>query len=420
MSKQSANIFSLLEKRQINGKKENQTSYFNKAIKEHGMKYQCGIKGHTNSINMLTFSHSGDHFASVDQSGELFEWGVDSCLSNDQNQSKHLWKASFKNETLYVQYSNDDLYLLVTSGSKIFKIDRSQKKIVQKFNHHTQQVNQISTQIGNNHVFISASNDNSVQLIDERVKGACLVKKMSHSIHCNSVRFHPHIEPHFVVGDSGSSVFMFDFRFLPSSIRKENSLVNFKTETDLETHVFDLKFNQDGTILAGSVHRNPIHVWNINNPENPMYLLKDDLYKSSTLRKNICFGGPNYVISGGDYWLVHMWDITQKNNSSSGRIIAKSDFNLNAHNCNVSSCDYHPSLPLLLSAGVEKRIISWSIWNQEVPKQRPKYVEIESGSQRGGLTNTSRVLILTDESDGTTEESYFMYTYFDYLNTIKS
>nr|CAH8870900.1 unnamed protein product [Trichobilharzia regenti] len=290
------------------------------------------LNGHEGEVYCGKFSSDGSFLASAGFDRRIQLWETYGECENISTMMGH------GGAILDLVFSSDDSVIYTASSDKSVALwDTESSQRIKKFRGHENIVNSCAVaRRGPQHV-CSGSDDGTVRLWDRRQK-AC-VQKFENTYQVLSVTFNDTADVIFL-GGIDNIVKGWDLRKLEASM-----LLSGHTDT-----VTGLSVSSDGSFLLSNAMDNTLRMWDIR-PFAPadrctkIFTGHQHTFEKNLLRCSWSADGRRITGGSGDRY-VHVWDVNTR------QLVYK----LPGHTASVNETAFHPTEPILLSVGSDKKI----------------------------------------------------------------
>ncbi|KAJ3187967.1 hypothetical protein HDU85_006360 [Gaertneriomyces sp. JEL0708] len=318
---------------------------------------------------------------------------------------------------------------------------------------HEEAALRLSVQPLHDNILLTAGQDFTVKLWDMRCSDRMVAELKTPGRRQNSVAFNPVIQNLFLTADDKGGLYLRDVRMLSRNdvgqAGSGNTVPVQKYATQLQkghkvarpVEIPSAVWNATGRLIGAVVHRWWPTIYAIDTSE-PVCLLKTPHvnghgFKSAATVKTGSFGDLDgtYFVSGSDDFRAYAWrlpseaemksrsddvqngvEVGYSRGSSNPYLpmtIQDATFVLKGHRSIVNSTHFHPQLPLLATAGVEKVVRIFSPF----PMLKKDDGTRERQPISAGHTPFSPLvsLFLSHSDDNSTEEDLRTLTFFDLM-----
>ncbi|CAH8675437.1 unnamed protein product [Schistosoma rodhaini] len=290
------------------------------------------LNGHESEVYCGKFSSDGSFLASAGFDRRILLWETYGECENIATMMGH------GGAILDLVLSSDDSVIYTASSDKSIALwDTESAQRIKKFRGHENIVNSCAVaRRGPQHV-CSGSDDGTIRLWDRRQK-AC-VQTFQNTYQVLSVTFSDTAEMIFS-GGIDNVVKGWDLRKLEASM-----LLNGHTDT-----VTGLSVSPDGSFLLSNSMDNTLRMWDIR-PFAPadrctkIFTGHQHTFEKNLLRCAWSIDNRRITSGSGDRY-VHVWDVNTR------QLVYK----LPGHTASVNETAFHPTEPVLLSVGSDKKI----------------------------------------------------------------
>lgn len=291
------------------------------------------LEGHTDRVNSVTFSASGEYIATASQGGEVKIWNlkhqdkpvlkhaapIRSCaFSND---GQYVVTASWDNRAIvwdlkgrkikslighrkgvvHVEFSPDDCYILTTSFDKTAKIwDWENGRVVTTINGHKNEV--ASGSFSANGLYIAtASYDKIVKIWSWNEQEVSLkTELLGHSSRVNAVDFSPN-RPYIITASSDKTAKLWNL----------NGVVLASIEAHIGA-IKDVKFSKDGQYIATAATDKTARIWKLVDAKNKIEIIPIALLDGHTNSVRAVEFSPDerFVATASFDNTVRIWELT--------------------------------------------------------------------------------------------------------------
>jgi Prp8 binding protein len=237
-----------------------------------------------------------------------------------------------------LHFSTDSNLLFSCSTDKTIRLWDVQTGVcIRKFKGHTSFVNSCQPARRGPQLICSGSDDGTVRIWDQRKKDA--VNKFECTYQVTSVTFNDTSEQ-ILSGGIDNDIKVWD-------LRKDDLAYKLQGHNDTIT---SLRLSPDGAYVLSNAMDNTVRLWDVRPFAPEQRCLRVFHGNQHNFEKNLlrcCWSPSGEQISAGSAdRFVYIWDV------SSRKILYK----LPGHQGSVNETDFHPTEPILLSAGSDKRI----------------------------------------------------------------
>lgn len=291
------------------------------------------LNGHGGPIYSCRFSTTGQHIASAsfDRTVLLSNTFGEEC-DNFAELKGH------KNAVLDVGWSKDDRTLYTASADHtVATWDVRSGSRIRKHEGHEGVVNTIDVHKRGNETIVSGADDATIGLWDPRTKAAIDYMETEYAVTA------------VAISANGSQIFSggLDDEIKVWDVRKRQVVYTLPGHDGTVT---SLAVSPDGSKLLSNGTDDHIHVWNIQPfaPEDRRIATLDGAVHGNEqhLIRSAWSGDGKQIASGSSDRNVILWDVM------SGNLVYK----LPGHKGVVTSCDLHPTQPIILSGSIDRTL----------------------------------------------------------------
>jgi len=290
------------------------------------------LNGHEGEIYSAQFSPDGHSIASAGFDMKIFMWSVYGDCDNYAVLKGHTGAV------MQVKFSTDSLQLFTCSVDKTCRIwDLMTGACLRKLKGHQSFVNSIHPARRGPSMLVSASDDGTVKVWDTRVRQA--VHSLQNTYQLTAVTFNDTAEQVISAGiDNDLKVW---------DLREVSMVYRMQGHADTVT---GLSLSPDGNFVLSNSMDCSARLWDIR-PFAPAQRGTNVFYghthnfEKNLLRCSWSADGTRVTCGSADRY-VYVW------NAHTGKIIYK----LPGHQGSVNETDFHPTEPILMSAGSDKKI----------------------------------------------------------------
>ncbi|XP_031567783.1 U5 small nuclear ribonucleoprotein 40 kDa protein-like [Actinia tenebrosa] len=290
------------------------------------------LTGQEGEICSARFHPSGETLASVGFDRLVYLWNVYDECDNFAVLKGH------SGAIMDVHFSTDGDTIFTASTDKTLAMwDYETGSRIKKLKGHTSFVNSCCPSRRGMQYIVSGSDDCTIKLWDTRKRGC--VQTFQNAYQVTAVAF----------SDTSDQIFSggIDDQIKVWDLRKNDILYTMSGHTDT---VSGLRLSPDGSFLLSNSMDNTVRMWDVRAFAPMERCLKVFLGAQHSFEKNLikCGWSPDglMIASGSADRCVYVWD------TNSRRILYK----LPGHNGSVNDVDFHPTEPILLSCGSDKKI----------------------------------------------------------------
>lgn len=290
------------------------------------------LSGHASAVTGLTFAPGGAALASCSSDGTLLLWNTLGEIAAYERIAAH------KKAALSVQWSGDGAYVLTASVDQTVCVwDSETSERLKRTREHTGAVSDVASAVAEPSLFASASDDGSCRLWDVRQSAstACMTSPYQ-VLSCALSK-----DASFVYWAGVDDVIhMFDAR------RMDEPLVLLAGHRDSVT---SLSLSADNSYLLSNGRDNTVRIWDAKpfsqRANRCVKIFLGALHDQDTLLLRAAWSPDGALVASGSAdRCVYAWDTTTKQ-------IA---YKLPGHKGAVNAVAFHPSQPILASAGSDK------------------------------------------------------------------
>ncbi|XP_066910981.1 U5 small nuclear ribonucleoprotein 40 kDa protein-like [Clytia hemisphaerica] len=290
------------------------------------------LTGQESEIFCGRFHPSGKTLASAGFDRLVYLWNVYGECENFAILKGH------SGAILDMHWMYDGDTLVTSSSDKTIALwDYETGAKVKKFKGHTSFVNSCCPVRRGPELVVSGSDDGEIKLWDRRKKTA--VQTFMNKYPVTAVCFNDNATQ-IVSGGIDNIIKVWD-------LRKNDVMFRMTGHTDTPT---GLRLSPDGSFVLSNAMDNTVRIWDIRAFAPPERCLKVFTGVHHNFEKNLlkCAWSPDgrYISAASSDRFVYVWDTVTR------KILYK----LPGHNGSVNDVDFHPTEPILLSAGSDKKI----------------------------------------------------------------
>ncbi|CAB3408116.1 unnamed protein product [Caenorhabditis bovis] len=310
---------------------ENSDEYTEMAIPEQYAPIMV-LQGHLGEIYTAKFSNDGTCLASAGYDMQIFLWN-----SFDNCENFALLKGH-KGAVMDLKFNTDSTHLVTASTDRTTRVwDMQTGACVRKFRSHTDIVNSVDVSRRGPELITTTSDDGSVVIHDIRMKD--VIKKFENKYQETAVSFNDTSDL-VLCGGIDNLIKCWD-------IRRNDILFTLNGHRDTITGI---ELSHNGNYLISNSMDCSLKLWDIRSFVAGERLVQTFYGHQHNFEKNLlkCSFSPcdSYVSAGSSDRFVYVWEVASR------RIVYK----LPGHLGSVNATDFHPTQPILLSAGSDKRI----------------------------------------------------------------
>lgn len=290
------------------------------------------LEGQAGEIFCSRFHPDGDTLASAGFDRNIYLWNVYGECENFAVLKGH------KGAVLDMHYTSDGNTLMSASSDKTASCwDYETGAKVKKMQGHTSFVNSCCPSRRGPELMCTGSDDCTIKLWDRRKKQALQTFQNTYPV--TAVCFN----------DTGTQIVSagIDNTIKIWDLRKNGILTKMAGHTDTPT---GLRLSPDGSFVLSNAMDNTVRIWDVRPFAPPERCLKMFIGVHHNFEKNLlrCAWSPDgrYIAAGSADRFVYVWDTVTR------KILYK----LPGHNGSVNDVDFHPTEPILMSAGSDKKI----------------------------------------------------------------
>mmetsp|Transcript_18742 Transcript_18742/g.30815 ORF Transcript_18742/g.30815 Transcript_18742/m.30815 type:complete len:340 (-) Transcript_18742:702-1721(-) len=290
------------------------------------------LTGHGGEIFTLRFSPNGKVLASGSFDKCIFLWNVQSECKNFSVLKGH------SSAVLELKWSTDGSTIFSASADKTVGVwDPEIGRRIKKLTDHGSYVNSCCPARRGPPVLVSGSDDNTARTWDLRVRGC--TQTLAHKYPVTSVCFNDPAS-HVITGSLDNEIKVWD-------LRKNEVVLRLQGHADTITSV---RLSPDGSYLLSNSMDNTVRIWDLRPYAPPQRCLKvfqglHHTFEKNLLKCNWSADGTKVTAGSGDRF-VYVWDTATR------RVL----FKLPGHAGCVNEVDFHPTEPIIGSAGSDKQI----------------------------------------------------------------
>ncbi|KAI9486792.1 MAG: U5 small nuclear ribonucleoprotein 40 kDa protein [Benjaminiella poitrasii] len=290
------------------------------------------LTGHEGEIFSCEFDHSGEYIASAGFDRQILLWNTYGEMKNYGILKGHT------NAVMEIHWSRDSSQIFSCSADKTVNIfDTKTGERVRRWRGHTGIVNSCQTTRRGPELVVSASDDCTVKIWDERNKEA--VNSFDHDYQMTSVCF----------SDAGDMIYAagLDNEIKVWDVRKNQIAYTLKGHADT---VSGMSLSPDGSYLLTNAMDNTVRLWDIKPfaPADRCLKIFEGAphgYEKNLIRPCWSTDGSQIACGSADRSVV-IWEV------SSRKILYK----LPGHKGCVNDVDWHPKEPIVMSASTDKTL----------------------------------------------------------------
>uniref|UniRef100_A0A914MR55 U5 small nuclear ribonucleoprotein 40 kDa protein n=1 Tax=Meloidogyne incognita TaxID=6306 RepID=A0A914MR55_MELIC len=292
------------------------------------------LTGHEGEIFGARFSHDGNILASVGFDMKIFLWNARGECENFSTITGH------KGAIMDVHFNTDTSYLYTCSTDKTVRVwDMETGVCVRRFRSHSDFVNGCHPARRGPDIVCSGSDDGTIQVHDLRKRKPAIIFENINKYQVTTVTFNDTAEL-VLSGGIDNALRVWD-------IRKNSLLHSMHGHSDTVT---GLCLSPDGSFVLSNAMDCTARIWDIRPYSTSQRCVKTLSGHQHNFEKNLlrCAWSPDShrVSCGSSDRFVYVWDVGSRN-------IA---YKLPGHQGSVNAVDFHPTEPIILSAGSDKRI----------------------------------------------------------------
>nr|CAD2203959.1 unnamed protein product [Meloidogyne enterolobii] len=292
------------------------------------------LTGHEGEIFGARFSHDGNILASVGFDMKIFLWTARGECENFSTITGH------KGAIMDVHFNTDTSYLYTCSTDKTVRVwDMETGVCVRRFRSHSDFVNGCHPARRGPDIVCSGSDDGTIQVHDLRKRKPAIIFENINKYQVTTVTFNDTAEL-VLSGGIDNALRVWD-------IRKNSLLHSMHGHSDTVT---GLCLSPDGSFVLSNAMDCTARIWDIRPYSTSQRCVKTLSGHQHNFEKNLlrCAWSPDShrVSCGSSDRFVYVWDVGSRN-------IA---YKLPGHQGSVNAVDFHPTEPIILSAGSDKRI----------------------------------------------------------------
>lgn len=290
------------------------------------------LSGHESEIFCSRFHPSGQTIATAGFDRLIYLWNVYGECENFAVLKGHT------SAILDMHYTYDGDTLVTCSSDKTIALwDYETGAKIKKFKGHSSFVNSCCPARRGPELVVSGSDDCTIMLWDRRKKTP--IQTFMNTYPVTAVCFN----------DNGTQIMSggIDNVIKVWDLRKNDVMFKMPGHTDSPT---GFRLSPDGSFLLSNAMDNTVRIWDIRPFAPAERCLKLFMGVHHNFEKNLikCCWSPDgrYIASGSSDRFVYVWDTVTR------KILYK----LPGHTGSVNDVDFHPSEPILLSCGSDKKI----------------------------------------------------------------
>ncbi|KYR00393.1 WD40 repeat-containing protein [Tieghemostelium lacteum] len=294
------------------------------------------LSGHKGEIFTCKFNHSGTALASGSYDKEIFLWNIfhEDCINYGV-------LKGHKGSVLELHWTTDDSEMVSVSSDKSIGVwDLNQGVLLKRIREHKTFVNSCSVVRRGPPYLVSASDDCSSRLFDQRTRGSIQIYK--HQYPVTAVTFSD-ASDQVITGSIDNIIRCWDLR------QEEEPLMTLTGHQDSITGLSVSNQNGGSYLLSNSMDQT-IRQWDLRPyaPQNRCV----KVYQGSqhNHEKNLikCSWSPDdsRIASGSSDKLVYIWDTDTK----------KLLYRLPGHTGSINEVVFHPTEPIIASCSADKTI----------------------------------------------------------------
>jgi platelet-activating factor acetylhydrolase IB subunit alpha len=281
------------------------------------------LKGHTNTVNSLSFTPSGSHLASSsnDLSIKLWDFATYACVRTLRGHDHTISSVRFIPAQGIIPTNEDNANFDVTAAGAQHLLSASRDQTVKlwdmatgfcdhTFADHSDWVRCLSIRQSDGAIWASSGNDQVIYVYNHNER-----KKVA------ELRGHEHVVE--------SIAFLSEEAFPKST--------NNRDKTQMDT-IRDY--------LASGGRDRTVRLWSISNASCLAVFTSHENWVKGVL----IHPSGNYLVSGGDDRTIRVFDI------KANRCLRTLE---NAHNHFITALDMHHTLPVMVSGGVDQTLKTW-------------------------------------------------------------
>nr|KAJ3421052.1 DDB1- and CUL4-associated factor 5 [Polyrhizophydium stewartii] len=414
--------------------------------------------GHISNIFCLQFDSSGQHLLSSGNDGFLIRYDVERVASfSDLIASRPPSQGSLPPSRL----GDPSAPMSARSRSRVHssgpdgQLGFSGRDLISA---HESACLRFSIDPTNDNVVLSSGQDGRIRLWDLRKGRDTPAAQFTarRRIAQNSVDFNPAAPTLFITADEGGGVHLYDMRMaFAGSPMRDTSVMRFTTmlarsvRSCRSSDITSAVWRQDGSCFVASVQRWFPTLYTPADP-HPIYVFDtgahaDQSFRSYATVKTACFSsdtlGGEFVVAGSDDFSAYGWSVPPiaelrearsyydrrspcdpekivfgfKNTRIAPAMASGADFCLRGHRSLVNTVAAHPTLPMLVTAGVEKCFRVFTPSHADDPAQADTAAQTHEPEEPMPTPSLSSFLLGVHSSPESTEEDRSVLAYFDFL-----
>uniref|UniRef100_A0A0N5A2Y9 WD_REPEATS_REGION domain-containing protein n=1 Tax=Parastrongyloides trichosuri TaxID=131310 RepID=A0A0N5A2Y9_PARTI len=292
------------------------------------------LQGHEAEIYAARFAPTGDRLATAGFDRMILLWDVYGECKNISSFKGH------KHSVMDLKFNIDATALVSGSADKTVRVwDMDSGKCYRNYTSHTDIVNSVSFSRRGHQLVASASDDGRVLIHDYRQKLPCQEFANEGKYQFTAVTFNDTAEQ-VLCGGIDNDIQCWD-------LRKEKVLYKLEGHNDTIT---DIMLSPDGNYLLSNGMDICGTIWDVKPYCEGSRALSYYVGHQHNFEKNLlkCAWSPDgkRISLGSSDGFHYIWDV------QSSRVV----YRLPGHSGSVNAVDFHPTEPIILSAGSDKQV----------------------------------------------------------------